>query len=521
MATLNKTKTTVRLEKIDAESTVNYEGEVAYILPAKARLISRVLGAFWNEDTFYVSGKKLAQDTIDDVVEVAKVDPKFPLQLAAYARNEIYLRTTPQVILVVSANIPACKPFIREYAPKIIKRADELSEVMAFQLAQYGKPIPNSLKKGVADAFHKFDEYQLNKYDSDKSAVKLGDVLRLINREKDYPVSKAMYDYLVHDIVDADALPKIGALKKLLAKESIDDEAKELIKASNVTWETLISKFGSSKETWELVAPNMGYMALLRNLRNFIDKDVQLDAIIERLTDEEQIKRSKQLPFRFYGAYKNVRDNQKVQRAIAQAFEKSITNVELGGSTAVFVDLSGSMTGSQVSSKSEVSYAEVAAVIGALSVRKAEESITVGFGESAKIIRLNPDDTMISNIQKIINTNVGHSTNAWLAFEELIKNGIKVDRIILISDMQCYNTDTGSHYYVLNHSRVGALWDKYVKEINSNARLYSLNVSAYGTSQTPSTKKNVTQINGWSDKILDYINFAEKGDVMEQEIRKY
>jgi len=28
----------------------------------------------------------------------------------------------------------------------------------------YGKPIPNSIKKGLADSFGKFDEYQLAKY---------------------------------------------------------------------------------------------------------------------------------------------------------------------------------------------------------------------------------------------------------------------------------------------------------------------------------------------------------------------
>ena len=55
----------------------------------------------------------------------------------------------------------------------------------------------------------------------------------------------------------------------------------------------------------------MGYMALLRNLRNFIEKGVKEDSIqyvIDRLTNPEQVERSKQFPFRFYSAAKVLED---------------------------------------------------------------------------------------------------------------------------------------------------------------------------------------------------------------------
>lgn len=518
MAKLN-TKTAVALQSLDMENqTVNEEGAVAWKLPAKDRLIERVLGAFWSEDTFYKEGSKIAAEIVKDIREVAAVNPKFVLQLAAYARNEIYLRTTPQVLLVEAANIEACKPFIREYTPKIVKRADELSDVIAYQLSAHGKPIPNSLKKGLAAAFATFDEYQLNKYDSSKKAVSLGDVLNLIYRKEGYPVSKAMRNYLVNDVVDGDALPKIAALKQLLAKETLDAEAKALVDGGAVTWESFISKFGSSKETWELIAPKMGYMALLRNLRNFDQKNVNLDPILARITNEDAVKKSKQLPYRFYSAYKEI-ENQKILRAIAQAFELSISNVTLGGSTAVLVDLSGSMTGATVSAKSKVTNAEVAAVLGAIVTKKAKESVVIGFGESARIIKVNPDDTMITNIEKIINTNVGHSTNAGKAFALLNAGNIKVDRIVLVSDMQCYDTSNRSNFYGRD-SYVNEEWKKYLAQVNKNAYLYSLDINSYGTRQTPTKSKNVILINGWSDKIIDYMSIVES-DVMEQHIAKW
>jgi len=522
MVKLN-TKTVTSLETLDPENlTLNEEAAVAWKLPAKDRLIERVLGAFWSENTFYKSGDKIANEIVKDIKEVAKSDPKFVLQLAAYARNEIYLRTTPQVLLVEAANIEACKPFVREYTPKIVKRADELADVIAYQLSAHGKPIPNSLKKGLAAAFAVFDEYQLNKYDSDKKGVSLGDVLHLIYRREGYPVSKAMRNYLINDVVDEEALPKIAALKQLLAKDTLD---LELLEKSGATWENIISKFKSSKETWDAIFPKMGYMALLRNLRNFDKSGVDLDPVLAKITDERLIKNSKQLPYRFFSAYKEV-DNQKINRAIAQAFEKSISNVVLDGTTAVLVDLSGSMTGANVSAKSKMTNAEVAAVLGAIATKKAANSIVIGFGQTAQVIKLNPDDTMINNIEKIVRTDVGHSTNAGLAFKLLLDSKIKVDRIVLISDMQCYDTTGrgagsqkdyyGSTFSWYTDSFVNTELKEYRAKINRNVYLYSLDLSAYGTRQTPSTSKNTVLLNGWSDKIIDYMALVEGANMAAQ-----
>jgi hypothetical protein len=520
MARLNYTRKAVTSQRLAEETTTNYEGAVAFKLTDHQQLIEQVLGAFWNENLFYTKGKDQTDSIVGLIKSVATVDPKFPLQLAAYARNVLYMRTTPQVLLVEASRIAACKPFVVEYTPKIVKRADELAEVVAYYSAHYGtdpkKPgkthvnFPNSLKKGLAKAFTNFDEYQLNKYDSSKSSVTLGQVAQLVHP----PIGKALYEYLTKGVVDPEAMPKTAALKALLAKDKIDDEALELIAKSGITWESMISKFGSTKETWELVAPNMGYMALLRNLRNFEQKGVDLDPILKRIADENEVKRSKQLPFRFYSAYREVTE-QKIQRAIAQALEKSISNVRLDGRTAVMVDLSASMN-SPLSAHSKVSYRDIACVLGAVVVKKSSNSIAIGFGDSAKTARINPDDTMMTNMEKIQNLNVGHSTNAYLAFDEL--GSKEVDRVILISDMQCYTTNWG--WGLSSDSTVKDRWARYVK-MYPNAKLYSLDVSAYGTAQTPSDAKNTVLLNGWSDKIIDLINVYDKRDAMVEEIRKF
>src|SRR4051812_33846282 len=119
MSSINTRQTKTRNVKAEQELTVNKEGAPAFILNPRQKLIESVLGAFWNEDLFYSKGKENSQNLRDAVKAVAAIEPKFVLQVAAYARQTMYMRTTPQVILVEAANLPETKPFVREYAPKI------------------------------------------------------------------------------------------------------------------------------------------------------------------------------------------------------------------------------------------------------------------------------------------------------------------------------------------------------------------------------------------------------------------
>ena len=519
MANINPTKHSVLATRITSEITTNEEGAPAFVLPAKTRLIERVLGAFWSEDSFYKKGAETAEAIVKDIEEVSRTDPKFILQLAAYARNEVYMRTTPQVLLAEASRLEYCKPYIRQYTPKIVKRPDEICDVLAYLITKYGdkdgknKKIPNQLKWGLADAFQKFDEYQLFKYDSNKSKVSLGGALRLIHRHAGFPVSKAMSDYLEKDLVDEEALPKIAAVKRLLQKDTIDVEAINLIEQSHVTWEVLISKFGSTKDTWSIVAPNMPYMAKLRNLNNFLKNKVDVSEVLEELTDPIRVKNSKQLPFRFYSAYHEV-DDQKIRRAIAKALELSVSNVPLEGKTAVAVDLSGSMAAT-ISEKSKVQRRNIGTILGAIAVKKSNESIAIGFGTHALEARLNPDDTILTNMEKIDRLPTDHSTEAWKIFG-VIGNRV-VDRIIVLSDMQCYG-GTGWFY---GGTSLQKAFDTYVKEVNPKAKLYSIDLAAYGTSQFPSFQKNVVLLSGWSDKVLDLINLTENKDAMIGAISKW
>jgi 60 kDa SS-A/Ro ribonucleoprotein len=154
-----------------ANKLTNKAGGIGYNLAPIEKLVQIVSTFLYKEPKFYGDVSKSLENAIK---ETAKTEPEFILKLAAYSRNKMNMRTVSIYLLVISANINECKPYVRKYAPYIIKRADEILEALSCQLELFSneivngkhinKKIPNSLKKGIADSFRNFDEYQYAKW---------------------------------------------------------------------------------------------------------------------------------------------------------------------------------------------------------------------------------------------------------------------------------------------------------------------------------------------------------------------
>lgn len=206
-------------EKVEGKNkTTNFMGEPAYELRPKEKLVNLVATCMFNEPKYY---GKVDKDILNTCDEIGTKDPEFILKLAAYTRNELHLRTISIVLFVKAANLKELKGtgLIQKYSPFVIKRADEIYEAMACQLKLFNKPIPNSLKKALSVSFASFDEYQFGKY----------------NRKLDVTFKDVIL--LTHAKEPSDLIKKI-----------LDDKL-----AVPVTWETIISEKGSTKEAWEEV----------------------------------------------------------------------------------------------------------------------------------------------------------------------------------------------------------------------------------------------------------------------------
>lgn len=167
MAKFNKTAT---------NKTVNKDGHVAYKMTDKSKLVTQVLCSFMNEQKYYGDNSK---EIIETAKRVAAADPQFLSNLAVFARREFNMRSVAHVLTAILANVPEGKPYVRSTVKGVSLRGDDVTEIMSFYLATFGKPVPNSLKKGIADVMNGFDAYTLAKYKGDGHAVKMRDLLCL------------------------------------------------------------------------------------------------------------------------------------------------------------------------------------------------------------------------------------------------------------------------------------------------------------------------------------------------------
>ena len=291
-------------------------------------LYRTVLACMLFEDTYYEGGESVAQRIAKLVPEV---QPDKVASLAMNARGAAKLRSVPLFLVREMARHDAYKPFVAETLNQVIQRADELAEFLALYWKDGKQPLANSVKKGLAKAFTKFDEYALAKYNRDNK-VKLRDVL-----------------FLCH------AKPQNKAQEKLW-KRLIDDKL-----ATPDTWETALSATqgdaDNKKEAWErLLSENkLGAMALLRNLRNFEQTGVDRDLVKTAL---KRCKTDRVLPFRFITAVKHApRWQSELEDLMLRAVEGKKA---LKGKTVVVVDVSGSMRGA-LAGKTEMSRVECAA----------------------------------------------------------------------------------------------------------------------------------------------------------------
>lgn len=433
-----------------AQPIFTAEGGKAKNINSLLELRRSVLATMLWEDDFYEDGK-----TISDRIKslIPKVKPDKVASLATEVRTLGKLRHVPLFMVREMARIPTHRHLVANTLNDVVQRADELAEFLAIYYKDGKQPLSAQVKKGLAQAFTKFDEYALAKYNRD-SAIKLRDVLFLCHPK-----------------------PKDDAQAELW-KRLVNNDLK-----TPDTWEVALSSAGQEgqgkKEVWErLLAENkLGGLALLRNLRNFKETGVDENLVRKSL---KNMKVDRVLPYRFITAAKYAPN---LEPELEDAMYRAIQNKgqKINGKTVLLIDVSGSMKG-VVSSKSESTRFDAATSLAILA-RELFDNVEVytfsdnlvqvpsrrGFGLKDAII----------NSQRNANTYLGKALNK-------LNEVVKYDRIIIFTDEQSRddigNPQKGANGYVVN--------------IASNK-----NGVGYGA---------WNHVDGFSESILDYIVELEK-----------
>lgn len=410
-------------------------------LTPEQQLRRSVLSCLLWESEFYESGQTIG-DRIASLS--AQVSPQVLSALAIEARKEHNLRHVPLLLATELAKHGG--PVVAPTIEAIIQRADEVAEFLTIYWRKGKTPIAKQVKKGLAAALRKFDAYALAKYDREK-AIRLRDVLFMVHAKPKDEAQAALWKQLVDGTLPAPD-----------------------------TWEVALSAGGDKRETFErmLRENTLGYLALLRNLRNMAEAGVDEALVREAILARKGAQRV--LPFRYVAA---ARACPRFEPAIDQALSEAVASLPvLSGRTLVLVDVSGSMD-VPLSARSDLKRIDAAAALASV-IHGDLRVITF----SQQLVEVPPRRGM-AGVDAVIRSQP-HGGTALAGAVAAVNSQVPHDRLIVITDEQA--TD-------------GRVPDPVAP------RAYMVNVA--------SNKNGVgygkwTHIDGFSEGILRWIHEAER-----------
>lgn len=489
-------KPKVRAEGVKATDVEiqTHEGGLGFKRTPKSELFLATVSSFV-EDTYYESKDARSARIRSLIAKVADEPYSQPwlLGLVGWLRNKANLRSVSLQVALDAAKILIDKgiPGSRQIVAAAMSRADEPGEALGYWVANYGKRIPAAVKRGIADGVNKlYNVKSIMKYDSKSNSYRMGDVIQLVHpNPKSADQDKAFRFALDRLYGSADAMEvdkrtfDADALRAHLEAGTLG----KFVRESGMTWENVASAIGTSAAMWEQLAKGMGYMALLRNLRNFIESGVNrlvLDQVAARIADAEQVKNSRQLPFRFLSAYEEVKRSNFFGRELEDALEYSTANVPaLKGKTLILVDVSSSMTW-QNSEHSKRNMMDTACLFGAILAKRAESADLYTFDSTVHKASFRKSDGTFSIFNNMEKTSRG--TDLARAIQQTYNNSY--DRVVIITDEQ--------------HNAYGQ--DPLR---NVNVPVYLWNLGGYRAAAT--SRENVFVQGGLSDASFNFIDMIE------------
>lgn len=483
MGRFNRNMTTVR----NTPDTTNVAGGAAYKISEQEELVGGIATSF-AADAYYESWKGREKR----LTPLIQKYPKLAAQAAVFARRELNMRSISHWIVAQVVRHEELRKeggFVRDMINRVVIRPDDVTEILAIT---GDKNIPNGVKRGLADRLEQFSEYQLAKYAKfgRDNEWNLNDAVRLCHAKPTEALTKLMYRTL----------------------------------KNTDTWEAK----GNTAESWKelLREKKLGYMALLRNLRNIAEhNDAELIALArEALLNKAFIAKSRVLPFRYLSAVRalqggslvlsgwgfrrqtpTVRDPKIVglTRAVTEAMSLSCKNIPpINGTTAILIDGSGSMHNPLTSNKGRASdnlRSDVACLFGAILCSKTT-CIPIIYSESAAIAKVPVTDNLFDITDAFLGQLPGGGTSLASAIELakqsndlLVKQGKgKIDRVIVITDEEGWQRTPDIKWFK------GETW--------------MFNLAGYGTSEFHPDRRRT--VYGFSEKVFNIIPEIERGGIV-------
>lgn len=511
-----------RLSKLKNQ-TVNHEGAKAFTLSPEMELYTAVVTWSLNDSFYEKDEASLAR--LQKLITAC--DPVFVGKLAVYARTKMYMRSVPLILVAELAKLHSGDNLVARVTDGVIGRTDEITELLAcYEMLNKRtgtkklNRLSKQLQKGLSTAFNRFDEYQFGKYNRD-GAIKLRDALFLIHPKAKDELQQVLFNKIVN-----------GNLQTPYTWET------ELSALGQLNFDSDETKAHAFRDKWEdlIDSGKLGYMALLRNLRNIQEAGVSyahFQRVCAKLADADQVAKAKQFPFRYLAAYREL-INPVVTKVPAQSLVKKLTALMQGqnkGYTGELLDalekavqasaanikgfddetrvllacdVSGSMQ-TPVSAKSKILLYDVGLMLAML-LQSRCKNVEIGmFGDTWKAIAV-PRNNILGNVQEFYRREgeVGYSTNGYLVIRDILARKVKMDKVFLFTDAQLWNSNNTADH-------IQPLWLRYKAEVSPNAKLYLFDLKGHGKAPLQILRNDVYLVAGWSDKVFEVLAALENG----------
>jgi len=504
-------------KKAEVPTVTNLRGGTAYKQSDEVALVS--LMATGLTSMFHEPSNEREKRLIDLIHAVAKKDLYLTAQMIVYARAVLGQRTVTHRAAVELAKGLSGETWAKNFFTKrsrkenkggVIYRLDDMLEIAACYFAlNPGKALSNPMKKGFRSVLETADAYELAKYKGTGKVVSLVDMVNLLHPkgEKNAEALKALVEGTLKQFNTAEdknteAGQKVAAKVKAGVITQAEAEV-ELKEAKAANWKELI-------ETRKI-----GYLALLRNLRNIVTTAPELvDQAGALLTDKKFVRESLVFPHQIDLAIEELMDissGSAVRKLIVyadKAYELATENVkELfseEGETAIVIDSSGSMTSRQVKGpqiKRHIAPVEKSALIAA-TLAKGIKGDVFHFAYDCQSLGYNPNDSVNTLKNQFLHHCHGGTTN----FDSIFKAFKKpYARVFIMSDMQGADA--------LNYR-------DYKSHYNCNPYIYSIDLCGHGTSMFKQNDR-LFSIAGYSAQVYETAKLYETDyNALLNEIRK-
>ena len=489
-------------------NTFTFEGAKAWTISDKDRLMQYAMTGVLGR-TFYVSQKGI----IDEAIELVKNSNASDLAEAIkIGRNVGYIRSFP-ILGLVYLSMKDINLF-KETFCEVIKTGNDLGDFIdiCHKIRGFGRGI----KKSIIEWLNK----NVSPYYALKYRKQIADAVRVSRIKND----DSIYAFILRDKINVNDEKLKNAYEKYKEFKAFDEipnllNEKEYQKvADNIVKyrldvDSLTAYYDKFDKTiWEAIAKQSPVMRFIKYLNKFQRVGIDFSAYAKEKITVENLKKAKVFPFRLFMAWKELTSvDVTVANILASVLDDYVKQYDWEDfnkfSWAVCPDVSGSMD-AVCGSNGKLRYIDIAGMISSFFAKGLKNVDVIPW--SNNIVRYNVPycDSVISQM-KYIESIGGGGTNMSASLEYMLKNNIKKDFCVFVTDTESYSRKS---YWGGNGTSWIEAWIKY-KAKYPNAKAIVIRGDCYNNqpmSEEQCEKYDIYQIFGWNDSVISYVQSVIK-----------